>query len=64
MGLLKGELKLVTQYFTPAMLKGLDEAVNQGLAANRGIAVRDAVRDYLKFHGLWKKEGCKWAVNI
>ena len=32
----------------------LGEAVEEGLAGNQSIAIRDAVRDYLKLHNIWK----------
>jgi len=33
----------------------LDEAVALGLAPNRAVAIRDAIRDYLKAEGYWPK---------
>lgn len=42
-------LILLTEY----MIEKLDEAVKRNYAANRNVAIRDAIRDYLKEMNLW-----------
>ena len=46
-------MKLITVRLPEEWLLMIDEAVRKGLAADRARAIRDAVRDYLKFHNLF-----------
>ena len=44
---------MITLLLPERMIKGLNEAVQKGYTANRALAIRDAIRDYLKEVGLW-----------
>lgn len=46
---------MITLNLPEAAIKGLDEAVDQGIAADRSRAIRQAVRDYLKLHKIWPR---------
>lgn len=48
-------MQLITVQIPTAILEGLDDAVRKGLTSSRAEALRDACRDLLKFHGLWKE---------
>ena len=52
-------MKCITLHLPRTYIKMLDEAVALGLAPNRAVAIRDAIRDYLKAEGLWKTDGSK-----
>jgi len=52
MTVMKG--KMVGVSLPPAYIEGLNELVKAGMYANRGEAIRDAVRDMLK-EELWSK---------
>ena len=46
-------MKLTTLELPEELLRGLEETVRAGLYPNRSEAIRLAIRDLLKLHGLW-----------
>lgn len=45
--------KMITVWMPFQHLNMLDQAVRNKIVANRSEGIREAVRDYLKFHNLW-----------
>lgn len=48
-------MKLITLYLPVPWIGMLDEVVETGVVANRANAIREAIRDYLKDHDVWRK---------
>ena len=57
-------LKPITVRIPEEWLPMLNEAVRKGFAANWNVAIRDAVRDYLKLHNLWKRQNLWKGVQV
>lgn len=50
-------MKMITLHLPEHMIERLDKAVEKKFAANRALAIREAIRDYLKEMGLWGNVG-------
>jgi metal-responsive CopG/Arc/MetJ family transcriptional regulator len=50
----KKHMKLITLHLPEKWIQMLDEATDEGYAADRACVIRDAIRDYLQLHHIWK----------
>jgi len=47
-------MRMITLYIPESYLESLDQLVESKLVPSRAEAIRLAVRDFLKQHGVWK----------
>jgi len=47
-------MRMITLYIPESYLESLDQLVESKIVPSRAEAIRLAIRDYLKLHGIWK----------